>query len=211
MTRKEIALHLRSEVHNNEERIKTKVALVAKKMRKAKKKIHVYQQRVGSNTLLTIYIYGIDDKGVDYAVGCWFRSDKGLCWATSGLLNDVAFYTNHFFQRYAERYLKKSISIQDSAQEFYREYKPTMARQTEEIAKGVYKMQLPLIVGGLALGVRDRTNNIIMYNTYVSPDTLYGQQINDIETDRELNEALQSMNYSEWRLIGEAMKLQDLK
>jgi hypothetical protein len=68
-------------------------------------------------------------------------------------------------------------------------------------------MQLPLHVGGLALGFHDRTNNIVVYNTYVSPDILHDKQINDIDAYRELNEALQSMNSSEWRLIGEAMKL----
>ncbi len=78
MTRKEIAVHLLSECSNNKKRIEKK----AKKMLKAEKKIHAYQQRVGSNTLLTIYIYGIDDEGVDYAVGCWYKSGKGLCWAS---------------------------------------------------------------------------------------------------------------------------------
>ncbi|MEO7990795.1 MAG: hypothetical protein ABI663_14700 [Chryseolinea sp.] len=208
MSRKEIAIHLLSEVHNNKKRIESKVGIVAKKMRKAEKKVHMYQQLVGSNTLFTIYIYGIDDIGVDYAAALWFRSDKGLCWATSGQLDDVVFYTDHFFERYAERYLKKSMSTHDDAtREFYREYKVSMALHTEEIAEGVYKTQLPLCVGGLALGFHDRINNIVVYNTYVSPDLLYGKQINDVEAYREVNEALQSMNSSEWRLIGEAIKL----
>ena len=206
MTRKEIAVHLLSEVHNNKKRIETKVGFVAKKMQKAKKKVHVYQQLGGSNTLFTVYIYGIDDIGVDYAAGLWYRSDKGLCWATSGQLYDVVFYTDHFFERYAERYLRKSMSTQDAAQEFYREYKVSMALHTEEIAEGVYKMQLPLHAGGLALGFHDRNNNIVVYNTYVSPDILRDKQVNDIEAYKELNEELQSMNSSEWRLIGEAMK-----
>lgn len=207
MNRKEIAAHLLSEVHNNKKRIETKVGFVAKKMRKAKKKVHVYQQLVGSNTLFTIYIYGIDDKGVDFAAGLWYRSEKGMCWVTSGRLDDVVFYTDHFFERYAERYLKKSMTIQEAAREFYREFKVSMALHTDEIADGVHKMQLPLFVGGLALGFHDRNTNIVVYNTYVSPDLLYDKQINDIEVYRELNETLQSMDSSEWRLIGEVMKL----
>lgn len=207
MTRKEIAVHLLSEVRNNKKRIETKVFIVAKKMRKAEKKVHVYQQLVGSNTLFTIYIYGIDDKGVDFAAGLWYRSGKGMCWVTSGQLDDVVFYTDHFFERYAERYLKKSMSTQDAAREYYREYKVSMALHTEEIADRVYKTQLPLYVGGLALGFHDRSTNIVVYNTYVSPDLFYDKQINDVEADRDLNETLQSMNSSEWRLIGEAMKL----
>jgi len=207
MTRKEIAVHLLSESRNNKKRIENKVGIVAKKMRKSEKKVHMYQQLVGSNTLFTIYIYGIDDTGVDYAAGLWFRSDKGLCWATSGQLDDVIFYTDHFFERYAERYLRKSMSTQDAAREFYREYRVSMALHTEEIAEGVYKTQLPLYVGGLALGFHDRNNKIVVYNTYVSPELLYDKQINDVEAYRELNEELQSMNSSEWRLIGEAMKL----
>jgi len=207
MTKKEIAAHLLSEVRNNKKRIETKVFIVAKKMRKAEKKIHVYQQLVGSNTLFTIYIYGIDDKGVDFAAGLWYRSEKGMCWVTSGQLDDVVFYTDHFFERYAERYLRKSISTQEAAREYYREYKVSMALHTEEIAEGVYKTQLPLYVGGLALGFHDRNTNIVVYNTYVSPDLFYDKQINDVEADRDLNEALQNMNSSEWRLIGEVMKL----
>jgi hypothetical protein len=207
MTRKEIAVHLLSEFRNNKRRIETKVGFVAKKMRKVEKKVHIYQQVVGSNTLFTIYIYGIDAKGVDYAAGLWFRSDKGLCWATSGQLDDVVFYTDHFFERYAERYLRKPMSTQDAAREYYREYKVSMALHTEEVAEGVHKIQLPLYVGGLALGFHDRNTNIVVYNTYVSPDLFYDKQINDVEADRDLNEALQNMNSSEWRLIGEAMKL----
>jgi hypothetical protein len=207
MTRKEIASHLLSEVRNNKKRIETKVFIVAKKMQSAARKVHVYQQRVGSNTLFTIYIYGIDDKGVDFAAGLWYRSEKGMCWVTSGQFENVVFYTDHFFERYAERYLKKTMSTQDAAIEYYREYKVSMALRTEEIAEGVYKTQLPLYVGGLALGFNDRNTNIVVYNTYVSPDLFYGKQINDVEADKELNEALQSMNASEWRLIGEAMKM----
>lgn len=207
MTRKEIAKHLLYEVRSNKMRIETKVFIVAKKMRKAEKKVHVYQQLVGSNTLFTIYIYGIDGKGVDFAAGLWYRSEKGMCWVTSGQLDDVVFYTDHFFERYAERYLKKSMTIQEAAREFYSEFKVSMALHTDEIADGVYKMQLPLFVGGLALGFHDRNTNIVVYNTYVSPDLLYDNQINDIEVYRELNETLQSMDSSEWRLIGEVMKL----
>lgn len=206
MTKKEIAAHLLSEVRSNKKRIETKVFIVAKKMRKAGKKTHIYQQLVGSNTIFTVYIYGIDDKGVDFAAGLWYRSEKGMCWVTSGQLDDVVFYTNHFFERYAERYLGRSMNIQDAAREYYREYKVSMARHTEEIADGVYKTQLPLYVGGLALGFHDRNTSIAVYNTYVSPDLFYDNQINDVDADRDLNDALQSMNASEWRLIGEAMK-----
>lgn len=206
MTRKEIAAHLVSEVGNNRQRIQNKVAIEAKKMRRTKKQIHVYEQRVGNNTLLTIYIYGVDKIGVDYAVGVWCRSEKGLCWVTSGQLNDVVFYNEHFFERYAERLLRKSMNTLDAAREFYREYKPTIARHTGEIEEGVYKMQLPLQVGGLALGVHDRKNHIVVYNTYVSADLLGGRQIDDIDADKELNDALQSMSQSEWKLLGEMLK-----
>lgn len=206
MTRREIAEHLLSEVRNNKKRIAMKTGIVAKKMLKAGKKIHVYQQRVGSNTLFTIYIYGIDVTGIDYAIGCWFNSDKGLCWASVGQY-DVVFYSAHFFQRYAERFLMKSMSIQDAAREFYSKFQVSMARNTEEIAAGIYKVQLPLPDGGLALGFNDRKSNVVVYNTYVSKNQLGAQQINDIDDDKELNEALQNLNHSEYRLIYEAMKL----
>jgi hypothetical protein len=206
MTRKEIATHLISEVRNNSQRIHSKVGIVAKKMRRFKKKVEVYEQRVGNNTVLTIYIYGVDNIGIDYAVGAWCRSEKGLSWATTGQLNDVVFYNDHFFQRYAERYLKKSMSTLDAAREFYREFKPTAARHTKEIENGIYDTQLPLHVGGVALGVRDRNSNMVIYNTYVSDGLLGSKQIDDIAVDKELNEAIQQLSVSEWKLIGEVLK-----
>ena len=175
-------------------------------MLKAGRKIHAYQQRLGSNTLLTIYIYGIDDKGVDYAVGCWFTSDKGLCWASAGQY-DVNFYSAHFFQRYAERYLMQSMSVLDAAKEYYREFQVSMARQTDEIAEGVHKIQLPLKNGGLALGFNDKVNNIVVYNTFVSKQLLGLKQLNDVDDDKELNEALQNLDHSHYKLIYDAMKL----
>jgi hypothetical protein len=207
MTRKEIAAHLLSEIRNNRVRIDNKVSNVAKKMRKAEKKIHTYQQCTGSNTLLTIYIYGIDDFGIDYAIGCWINSEKGLSWASVGQLNQIVFFNGHFFERFSERYLKKKMSIKDAAIEFYREYKVSVAKGMEEIANGVYEIQLPLQIGGLALGIHDRNNDIAIYNTYVSKEMLRAKQIDDIEDYRELNESLVEMDSSQWRLIGEAMKL----
>lgn len=102
--------------------------------------------------------------------------------------------------------MKQSLPVLEAAKEFYKEFKPTIARLTEEVAEGVYKVQLPLVIGGLALGFLDRNTNIIVYNTYVSPDTLYAQQINDIEADRELNEIIQTMDYSEWIMLGRMIK-----
>ena len=205
MTRKEVAMHLLAEVRDNKKRIAVKAGIVAKKMLKAGKKIHMYQQRVGSNTLFTIYIYGIDDRGIDYEVGRWFNSDKGLCWASVGQY-DVLFYSAHFFKRYAERYLKKSMSIQEAARAFYSKFQVSMARNTEEIVKGIYKVQFPLPDGGLALGFNDRVSNIVVYNTYVSKDQLGTQQINNIEDDKELNEALRNLNLLQYKLIYESMK-----
>lgn len=205
MTRRQIAAHLLSEVGNNRDRIAAKIRTVVKQMTKAEKKIHQYQQRVGSNTLLTIYIYGIDKKGVDYAIGTWYHSDKGLCWATVGQY-DVVFYSAHFFQRYAERYLLRPMSISDAAVEYYREFRVSMARQTEEIATGVFKIQLPFHNGGLALGFIDRTDNIVVYNTFISKDQLCRGQISDIEADRELNEELLNLDKSQYHLIYDGMK-----
>lgn len=205
MSRKEVATHLLSEVKKNRKRIENKVRVVAKRMRKIKIKFHTYQQLVGNNTLFTIYIYGIDDEGVDYAAGIWFRSEKGLCWVTSGELDQVVFYTDHFFDRYAERFLQEAMTTQNAAAQFYKAFKVSLARHTEQITDGVYKMQLPLGVGGLALGFHDRSNNIVVYNTYVSSNLLQERQLADIEADKDLNELLQTMDHAAWRQVGQAL------
>lgn len=49
----------------------------------------------------------------------------------------------------------------------------------KKLLGGGYKTQLPLNVGGLALGFHDRNTNIAIYNTYVSPDFFDDKEIND--------------------------------
>jgi hypothetical protein len=175
-------------------------------MMRFKKRFQVYEQRIGNDTVLTIYIYGVDKIGVDYALGAWYHSDKGLCWATKGQLDDIEFYNGHFFQRYAERFIGKSMNILEAAIEFYKEFKPSVARHTEEIEKGVYKMQLPLSVGGLALGIHDKNSNLVVYNTYVSAGQLGNNQLDAIDADKELNESIKNMTDTEWRLLGQVLK-----
>lgn len=206
MTRKEVALHLLSEARKNKKRLESKVGIVAKLMRKLKVKFHNYQQLVGNNTLFTVYIYGIDDTGVDYAAGIWYRSELGLCWVTSGALDQVVFFTDHFFDRYAERYLHEAMTAQQAASKFYKVFKVSIARHTEEIAEKVYRIQLPLAVGGLALGFHDRNNDIAVYNTYVSSNLLHDEQQANIEADKDLNELLQKMNHAGWTQVGKALR-----
>lgn len=165
MTQKEIAVHLLSEITSHRKRIFSKVRSVAKRMQKAGRKVYAYQQTIGSNTCLTIYIYGIDKEGVDYAVGCWYHSVKGLCWASVGQ-NDVNFYIGHFFHRYAERFLKKELSVLDSAMEFYRQYQVSATRRIKKKNDDLYEIQTPLY-GGLALGVNDVSNGVVIYNTII--------------------------------------------
>lgn len=64
MSHKEVAKHIVSEVTQNQKRIDAKAYDVAKQMLKTNKKVHAYQQKIGSNTQLTICIYGIDKKGL---------------------------------------------------------------------------------------------------------------------------------------------------
>lgn len=206
MTRREIATHLTTEVLANRDRIIKKVGIIAKRMMKKEKRIHHYEQHIGSNTLLTIYIYGYDKKGVDYAIGSWYWSEKGLCWATVGV-NDVVFYSAHFFKRYAERHLKRIMNARDAAVEFYKEFTVSIARQTEEIAKGIYRIQLPLYNGGLALGFIDRANNIVVYNTFVTKEQLGSEQINKIEEDKELNNELLNLDKSKYQLVYETLRM----
>jgi len=203
MTQKEIAVHLFSEVKNNRKRIVTKAKTVAKQMRRLGRKVHSYKQTVGSNTGLTIYIYGIDKEGVDYAVGCWYHSDRGYCWV-SVMDNGVHFYLAHFFHRYAERFLKKQMSVQDAAKELYSRYLITAARKTEQRPDGKFKMQLA-IQDGLARGVIDTANDVVVYNTCVSD--LWPDQVSDIEDDRQLNDALQSMDWLQYKAFVEAITL----
>lgn len=204
MTQKEIAKHLLSEVGSNRSRIANKVMTVAKQMRRAGKKVHAYEQTIGSNTKLTIYIYGIDKKGIDFAPGCWYQSEKGLCWVTVGASNDVNFYLAHFFHRYAERIMKSKMTTMESAIQFYSNYQIAAALTTKIREDGIHEIQCP-IQGGLALGVRV-TDRILVYNTCVSDNLLWQDQVNNIEDDRELNETLQRMDWPMYKQFVDALR-----
>lgn len=151
-------------------------------MQKAGRKVHAYHQTIGSNTCVTIYTYGIDKEGVDYAVGCWYRSGKGLCWVSVGQ-NDVNFYIAHFFHRYAERFLKKEMGVLESAMEFYRQYQISAIRRVKKRNDDLYEIQTRL-QGGLALGVNDVSNGVVIYNTCVTDEMLRVDQVSNIEDDK---------------------------
>lgn len=184
-------MHLLSEVINNEKRIASKVESVAKRVRRAGKKVYTYQQTIGSNTRLTIYMYRISKTGLNYIVGCWYHSPKGLCWVSVGE-NQVNFYISHFFHRYAERFLKKDISVFESALEFYSQYEANDIRQIKKRDNDLYEIQTPLH-GGLGLGVSDETNCIVIYNTCITEEMLREDQVRNIEDDKELDDALESL------------------
>ena len=197
--------HIVSEITKNQKRIDTKAKHVAKRMVKASKKVHAYQQKIGSDTVLTIYVYGVDKKGIDYAVGCWYHSNEGLVWVTKGAIG-VNFFTAHFFHRYAQRYLKRNLTVLEAAFEFYREFQISASQLVSEIRKGYFKTQLPLH-GGLALGMCDVENNYAIYRTFVSHGDLFQDQIEDIEADRELNKAIESLDSIQYKMIVEALRL----
>lgn len=199
MTRKEIAVHLLTEIANNKSRVVSKLRSVAKRMERAKVKAYAYQQTIGSNTRLTIYIYRVCKKSIDYAVGCWYHSVKGLCWATLGK-KEVHFYIAHFFRRYAERFLKKDISVFDSAMEFYSQYKDSSIRRIKKRTDGLYEIQTP-IQGGLGLGISDFSDFIVIYNTCITEKMLRADQVKDIEDEKELSEAIQSLGCLEYRTL----------
>lgn len=205
MTLKEIAVHQFSEVTSNRKRIVSKIRSVVKRMQKIRRKVYAYQQTIGSNTCLTIYIYGIDKGGIDYAVGCWYHSEKGLCWASVGQ-NDVNFYTAHFFHRFAERFLKTEVSVLDSAMEFYRQYQVSATRRVKKRDDDLYEIQTPL-KGGIGLGVHDGNNGVVIYNTCVPEEMLRADQLSNIEDDREINEAIHSMSWLEYRMMVDVLKL----
>ncbi|MBL0744830.1 hypothetical protein [Chryseolinea lacunae] len=205
MSHKEVTKHIVSEITSNQKRIDTKVKDVAKQMLKASKKVHAYQQKIGSNTLLTVYIYGIDKKGIDYAVGCWYHSSDGYVWVTKGAIG-VNFFTAHFFHRYAQRCLKKELTVLETAFEFYKDFRISATQLTRDLGNGILKAQLPLH-GGLALGECDKVNQYVLYRTFVSKDDLFQDQVEDIDADSDLNKAIQSLDSIHYKLIIETLRL----
>lgn len=205
MSDKEVAKHIASEVGKYEKRIDAKAKDVAKQMLKASRKAYAYQQKVGSNTLLTIYIYGIDKKGIDYAVGCWYQSSDGLVWVTKGATG-VNFFTAHFFKRYAQRHLGKTLTVLETALEFYTDFQISASQLTVQLHNGFFETQLPLH-GGLALGVCDVENQYSLYRTFVSKSDLFQDQVDDIEADSGLNRAIQRLDSLQYKLIIEALVL----
>jgi hypothetical protein len=205
MTKWEIALHLLTEITRNQKRVFPKIRSVAKRIARTGRKVYAYQQTIGSSTRLTIYIYRINKKSVGFVIGCWYHSVKGLCWASVGE-NEVNFYIAHFFHRYAERFLKKEISVFDSAMEFYRQYQVNPICRIKKRDDGLYEIQTPL-QGGLGLGIHDVSNGIVIYNTFVTEEMLRADQVKNIEDDRELNEAIQTLGWLKHRVVSHSIKI----
>lgn len=99
------------------------------------------------------------------------------------------------------------MGIQEAAYEFYSRYKiVAFGRGTEEIDKNIFRFHLPLNDGGLALGISDENNNIVVFNTYVTREMLQDKQLAEIEEDKEINELLRSLNQDEYQVILETMR-----
>lgn len=177
MSRREIAIHLRSEFRNNRPRVESKVSHVVKKVVRLKKSTHTFNQRLGNNTVFTIYLYGVTAKMAAYFCGVWFRNANGLCFAAVGTDGIVSFYNQHLFERYAERHLhNSSLSVQAASSHFFQHYTVCLSEQREKVADKVYEIETH-IHGGFMLGYHDSENAISVHNTFVSVDLLSKQQL----------------------------------
>lgn len=77
-----------------------------------------------------------------------------------------------------------------------------VAKSTKILPDGTHEIQCP-ITGGLALGVH-LDNDIIIYNTCVV--SLWPDQVSNVEDDRELNEAIQAMDWRTYKDFVESLK-----
>jgi hypothetical protein len=175
MTRKEIATHLKREF--NRTRIERKLKYLLPKLKRAGKTSFTLMQKVGNNTTFTVYLYRITKNGViDYVAGVWFTNENGLCYVSVGD-EKVNFYNQHLFERYAEHHLKNSsLSIKQSAQQFFEKYSIGVSYIRDEVAINIHETETHLN-DGFMLGYSDFENAITVQNTFISTDMLKDAQL----------------------------------
>lgn len=205
MMRKEIREHLLREFYSNKNRIDAKLNSVFKKVIKAGKNFHTYEQKVGFNTVFTLYLY--DVKRTNYVIGCWMNTERGLCFANVGFAT-CNFYTSHFFKRYAERHLKRDdLLARESARVYFENYKVGLIDAVDEIETNVHRVQMKTECG-LALGFHDSDNCINVFNTYIEKDMTKGIQSEFLENSQHQfdyinsigNEEFDELLYSQFRI-----------
>lgn len=80
--------------------------------------------------------------------------------------------TPHFFNRYAERYLKKKMTISKAMSYFFYDFMGAIGIYADEEGRFVYAMD-----SGIMLGVCDVSRSILFMKTFVSLDMLKESQL----------------------------------
>lgn len=171
MTQPEIAKHVRREFIRNLDRISTKLDIVQKKLARTGITTFSYDQVTANRTCLTIYIP--DSRVEDIIIGAWYKKRAKLLFASLTGSKNITFYTDHFFSRFAERFLKADIDIRRAAHEFFK--RRLVFVDEEHADKATDEHKIPLTVHyneGLGIGLRDKLHEITIMKTFISRDTL---------------------------------------
>lgn len=110
------------------------------------------------------------------------------------IVGDDGYYmalSPHFLNRYAERYLKKRLSLGKSLANFFHNFVGAAVLYADKTKRVVYA-----IYGGIMLGKYDSEKKVIYMKTFVSLDMLKGSQI------RSYGKIKRFIDYSRERIDG---------
>lgn len=115
------------------------------------------------------------------------------------IVGDDGYYmalSPHFLNRYAERYLRKKLSLGKSLANFFHDFVGAAVLYADKTKRVVYA-----IYGGIMLGKYDSEKMVIHMKTFVSLDMLKGSQVRSygkikrfIECSRERIEGIKKSN-----------------
>jgi len=181
MSSQEIADHIYMEYKSVEKRILGKIRVECKTLTRLKRSTLTFTDRTRNMTVFTVYIASTE-RGL-HTTGVWYESVRGKVFAVAGF-KSVNFFSKHFFERYAERFIKKVVPVKEAAKHFF--YK--------NILKGIYVGPLfdtenipnriaVIYEQGVALGSFVAGDHCAL-NTFIANEMLFPKQLELVERIR---------------------------
>jgi hypothetical protein len=116
MSTQEIADHICSEYKTVEKRILGRVQPECKTLIRLRRSTLTFVERTKNMTAFTTYIASTE-MGL-HTTGVWYDSPRGKVFAVASYAG-VNFISKHFFERYAERLLNKTVPEKEAAKHFF--------------------------------------------------------------------------------------------
>jgi hypothetical protein len=185
MTHEEAANEARKDIKHVARKVVYHSEDIMKKMKKAKQKsfskLFDYKSPRGNNWFYVLRIYGTSHRKLQFNAYfvCWHIAEKGIralsIYNNGRDTNVVKIYTSHMFDRYKERSGLDTIDGKLDTIKTYMHRNGTPMVIEEDSPND----KINIICDnddGMELGNMTRSSNIIVINTFITPDMMMGSQ-----------------------------------